>query len=741
MVNRKTVSALTIAALIACAVPVKSKASALESSLIGQAILSQAILGQAVLGQAAPTFPVPASVEKGTEVTVSSSSDNMNAISAALRQGFEGTYANSKVTVETKDANAALQDVLNGNADLAAISRPLTAAEKQKGLIAVPVRREKIAIVVDKDNPFSNSITGSQFAQIFRGEIKNWLAVGGPDSVIKLVDRPASSETRQALSPYPVFTTAPFNAANGATTLESDTPEALIAALGTNGIGYVLVGELAGQPELKALPLHQTPPSDSRYPFSQPYSFVYAGGASPAVSAFLGYATGNPGQAVVNDAGVSGVGLIPDATGGGAIAAAGNTTGTATGSTSAGGEDSGSAEDSSNSETAGTSGSGSQPGGESATASGGEVDGATLAAAGVAAGPDGIFGTDDDIDIAGPDGVFGTADDIDIAGPDGIIGTDDDIEIGPAEAGAEIENTAAEDTLESQGSWWWLLLPLAGLGLLIWAASRTSSEEETGYIANADLEDDRDRTPYGSNLRTDELAEGTPELTGESSSAYLSNVDSEASNSIGQDVEKGATPETGVGPGAGVGAVAAGGAAIAASRTIDRDRLTDPTTNSDTDLATDSATDSTPNLATEGVSTEGKAGDSTRELRESGLSGREDRSVSRVKSDVSDARSNIRGDIAGIRGETDSRIEGRQGDVQSAASRSASRGVEAGGLESSSVNSGNMDSAESEPRADVDTSATEGSSWLDRAKQRINEATEQAKDAAADLKDDMTDSR
>ncbi|MGB5917455.1 MAG: substrate-binding domain-containing protein, partial [Phormidesmis sp.] len=263
MVNRKTVSALTIAALIACAVPIKSKASALGSSLIdqavlSQAVLSQAVLGQEVLGQAAPTFPVPASVEKGTEITVSSSSDNMNAISAALRQGFESTYANSKVTVETKDANAALQDVLNGNADLAAISRPLTAAEKQKGLIAVPVRREKIAIVVDKDNPFSNSITGSQFAQIFRGEIKNWSAVGGPDSVIKLVDRPASSETRQALSPYPVFTTAPFNAANGATTLESDTPEALITALGTNGVGYVLVGELAGQPELKALPLHQT---------------------------------------------------------------------------------------------------------------------------------------------------------------------------------------------------------------------------------------------------------------------------------------------------------------------------------------------------------------------------------------------------------------------------------------------------------------------------------------------------
>ncbi|MGD1897714.1 MAG: substrate-binding domain-containing protein, partial [Phormidesmis sp.] len=96
-------------------------------------------------------------------------------------------------------------------------------------------------VVVDKDNPFSRSLTGSQFALIFRGEIQDWAAVGGPAGPIKLGDRPAASETRQALRPYPVLTTAPFNAAAGATTLEADTTEALVEALGNDGIGYVLV--------------------------------------------------------------------------------------------------------------------------------------------------------------------------------------------------------------------------------------------------------------------------------------------------------------------------------------------------------------------------------------------------------------------------------------------------------------------------------------------------------------------
>ena len=33
---------------------------------------------------------------------------------------------------------------------------------------------------------------------------------------------------------------------------------------------------------------------------------------------------------------------------------------------------------------------------------------------------------------------------------------------------------------------------------------------------------------------------------------------------------------------------------------------------------------------------------------------------------------------------------------------------------------------------------SEGSSWLDRAKQRINAATEQVKDEASNVKDDLT---
>ncbi len=330
MVSRKTALALTIAAFLA-SVSQRSVA-ALMAPVLAQTTTAQAA-AQTLVAQVAPRFPVPDSVPADTKIRISSGADNMNAISEALRQGFEEEYPGSQVAITRKNTSAAIQDVLNDNADLAAISRPLTDAEKAQGLFAVPVQREKIAVVVGKDNPFSGGLTGSQFAQIFRGEITDWSSVGGTAGPIRMIDRPATSETRQALQAYPVFKTAAFETGANATQLSEDSTAALVEELGTDGIGYALVGQLAGQPDLKALELHKTLPSDPNYPFSQPYAFVYAGGASPAMAAFLGYATGNPGQAALSNAGVTTPRV--NAAEGGATAAVG----TAVGSAAAGGTD------------------------------------------------------------------------------------------------------------------------------------------------------------------------------------------------------------------------------------------------------------------------------------------------------------------------------------------------------------------------------------------------------------------
>ncbi|MEO0457576.1 MAG: substrate-binding domain-containing protein [Cyanobacteria bacterium P01_A01_bin.114] len=261
---------------------------------------------------AAATFNLPETVPDGTQLKISSGADSMTAISEALKQKFESDFSGTAIAVTTVEADAAIQDVLAGNADLAAISRPLTPEEEAQGLVAETIHRVKIGIVVGEGNPFRGNLSGGQFASMFRGEITDWSEVGGTGSLI-FIDRPDTSDTRKALGSYPVFETAPFESGANTTKLSEDSNTGLADALGTNGVGYILASELEGVPGIHALELHKTLPSDPRYPFSQPFAYVYRGEASPAIAAFLGYATAEPGQAAVQSVVGDGLGGGPTA--------------------------------------------------------------------------------------------------------------------------------------------------------------------------------------------------------------------------------------------------------------------------------------------------------------------------------------------------------------------------------------------------------------------------------------------
>ncbi len=259
-----------------------------------------------VLAQTAassPTsFPLPTAVPTGTTVRIDGSS-SMAAANQSLKQRFEAQFPGASVALGYSGTPTALQAVLDGKADIAAIGRALTSQEKAQGLVAVPLSRDKIAIVIGANNPFNSSITDEKFAKIFRGEITDWSQVGGSPGKIRMLDRPETSDTRQALRNYPVFKAAPF--ASGATTLRlsEDSTASLISQLGTDGIGYTIANQAREASGLKVLPLHNTLPTDPKYPFSQPLVYVHKGtNLSPAIAAFLGYATTPDAQQAIQSA-------------------------------------------------------------------------------------------------------------------------------------------------------------------------------------------------------------------------------------------------------------------------------------------------------------------------------------------------------------------------------------------------------------------------------------------------------
>ncbi len=300
--NRSTLVKLCL--LTALAVPVHRAASAATANpqetgfKTASAQLVAQTDGQA--NGATPEFQLPASLEGAEALTIDGSS-SMRAMNDALTERFTARYSSATVESETNGTDAALKRLSNDEIDLAAIGRPLTQEEKAAGLVEVPIAREKIAIFVGPDNPFKGDISFEQFGKVFRGEITDWSDVGDGSSsgTIRFIDRPESSDTRQAFRPYPVFKSAPFKTGATAEPIEADETEAVIAALGKDGIGYGIANQVMGNAAAKIVPMHQTLPDDPRYPFSQPRSYVYKGEPSPAVQGFLAVATSPEGEETI----------------------------------------------------------------------------------------------------------------------------------------------------------------------------------------------------------------------------------------------------------------------------------------------------------------------------------------------------------------------------------------------------------------------------------------------------------
>ncbi|PSN11906.1 hypothetical protein C7293_22400 [filamentous cyanobacterium CCT1] len=261
---------------------------------------NSALLAQ-VTEEPTPTFTLQETVPAGTMLSINGS-PSMAGINQNLEEGFEQRYPDTDVRHEASGDEQALQELQSGSIDLAALGRSLSEAEEDPSLTSIPVTREKIAVIVGRDNPFRGSLSFDDFAAIFRGEITNWSEVGGPDLPIRFIDRPAESDTRLALADYEIFSGQPFETGENAVQIEEDDTAAVVRELGRDGISYAIASEILEQDAVRPVSLDSTLPDDPRYPYSQPRNYIYVGEPSLAVEAFLGFATSDAGQAAVAEA-------------------------------------------------------------------------------------------------------------------------------------------------------------------------------------------------------------------------------------------------------------------------------------------------------------------------------------------------------------------------------------------------------------------------------------------------------
>ncbi|MGI8500862.1 MAG: phosphate ABC transporter substrate-binding protein [Hassallia sp.] len=236
------------------------------------------------------SFQLPDAVPVGTNVRIDGSTSMVN-INEKLKKGFEDKYPGTKVVTNAHSSERGIQDLIAGNIDVAAVSRHLTDNDEKKGLQAVIISNDAIAIVVHKiDNPFQGGLTGTQIADIFQGKITNWSQVGGSSDPIRVINRPVESGTRQTFKKL-VLGNADFGTASNFITLRRDTTTGLIRELKKNGIGYATYKQAAKESTARIVAIDNSVPGASNYAYQRKLLYVYKKPPNPAVKAFLGYAT------------------------------------------------------------------------------------------------------------------------------------------------------------------------------------------------------------------------------------------------------------------------------------------------------------------------------------------------------------------------------------------------------------------------------------------------------------------
>ena len=240
------------------------------------------------------SFALPASVAAGTAVKIDGST-SMVTINLNLKSGFQAKFPGTTVDAKANGSANGIKDLVAGTADIAAISKPLTAEQQGQGLAAVPVALDTIALVVGANNPFTGGLTSAQVQEIFKGTAQDWSKVGGPAGPIKVINRPEVSGTHQTFKEQ-VLSGANFATGANVTTLDRDATTPLLQALGNNGIGYATFAQVVNQKTVRVVPVNGAAPDAGNYPYKRQLYYAYKNPPSQAVKDFLGYATSPDGQ-------------------------------------------------------------------------------------------------------------------------------------------------------------------------------------------------------------------------------------------------------------------------------------------------------------------------------------------------------------------------------------------------------------------------------------------------------------
>ena len=235
-------------------------------------------------------------------------------IVAEAAKHYRQLHPGLSLTVSGGGSGVGVASVGQGMVEIGMVSRDLTAREKKRldGKVRqVAVARDAVAVAVSKAVYVGGvkQLSLGQIAAIYRGEIKNWKQLGGPDARILVIDKESSRGTRH------VFAKAVLGSekarAPGATIIAgSNNEEQAALANSDQAIGMLSTAWLndavravaVGEGDNAVLPTMEHI-ADGSYPIQRDLNLLLSGEGGGQSDAFVEFLLSDEGQQIVQQVG------------------------------------------------------------------------------------------------------------------------------------------------------------------------------------------------------------------------------------------------------------------------------------------------------------------------------------------------------------------------------------------------------------------------------------------------------
>jgi phosphate transport system substrate-binding protein len=243
------------------------------------------------------TTPAPVAVQKQS-VTASGSGGATSVVKYLANVYNQNHHDLAFEFLSGAGTAGGVKGVLEGQLDLGTRSRAPKESELAAGIKFVALGDERVAVVTSSDLSIPG-LTGEQINDIFRGKIKNWSEVGGPNAPVSVLARDEEETLTQILR-QGIFGKEPFPAGVVVLTSAGDMQNALLKT--NHSIGYLSYSTLG----IDKLPFHVVAidghnPADIEddYPYTRTLGVAYLPSNAAKVQSFLDFINSSEARALL----------------------------------------------------------------------------------------------------------------------------------------------------------------------------------------------------------------------------------------------------------------------------------------------------------------------------------------------------------------------------------------------------------------------------------------------------------